>query len=234
MAVTWQAIADGIHGLNCDGFVWVYALVKGDRAALIDTGLATHGSPILEALVGIGVQARQVETIVVTHCHQDHAGSLAMLLDVTGARSIAHRLDAPCVRGEAVPPEPALTEAEKPLFDAISKNVVPAPPARVDVEVEDGDEVDLMERATVVHVPGHTPGSIAIYLPGQRTLFCGDAIANVNGPALGFFNVDRAGAIASLRRLSDLEFEIAGFGHGAPLLADGSTALRRAASKIRA
>ena len=136
------------------------------------------------------------------------------------------------MRGDATPPDPVLAEAEAPLFAAISKNVVEAPPARVDVEVEDGDEIDLVARASVVHVPGHTPGSMAIHLPEHRALICGDAVANVNGPVLGFFNGDRAGAIASFRRLSELDFDIACFGHGAPLLSGGSAALRRAAAAM--
>jgi glyoxylase-like metal-dependent hydrolase (beta-lactamase superfamily II) len=82
-----------------------------------------------------------------------------------------------------------------------------------------------------VAVPGHTPGSLAFYLPRHRILFAGDAAAR--GPdgkvMCGVFNVDRAGAAASFRRLAALDIAVACFGHGEPLTEGAAAAFRAAA-----
>jgi glyoxylase-like metal-dependent hydrolase (beta-lactamase superfamily II) len=88
--------------------------------------------------------------------------------------------------------------------------------------------------AVGVAAPGHTPGSLACYLPGPRVLLTGDAIAR--GPdgavMLGVFNADRAQAIASFHRLAALDTEIACFGHGEPLTADAATELRAVGRRL--
>jgi glyoxylase-like metal-dependent hydrolase (beta-lactamase superfamily II) len=70
-----------------------------------------------------------------------------------------------------------------------------------------------------VPAPGHTPGSVAIYLPRHQVLFAGDTVAGRPDVTVtcGVFNVDRARAAASLRRLADLDATVACFGHGEPL-----------------
>ena len=82
-------------------------------------------------------------------------------------------------------------------------------------------------------MPGHTPGSIAIYLPDERVLFTGDNVASLAGrPILGPFNVARQGAIESFRRLAQMDVEIACFGHGDPIVGDAHAALLDAADRL--
>ena len=82
-------------------------------------------------------------------------------------------------------------------------------------------------------MPGHTDGSIAIHLPAHRLLFTGDAAARApdGRVILGPFNVDRAEAISSFRKLAGFDVDVACFGHGDPVLADGSAALREATER---
>lgn len=88
--------------------------------------------------------------IVTTHRHADHWQALAAVAARTGARVLAHRLDAPAL------------------------------PVTVDVAVEDGDTIDLGETSLrVVHLGGHTPGSIALVHrdpAGTAHLFTGDGL----------------------------------------------------------
>ena len=117
------------------------------------------------------------------------------------------------------------------MYDAIRPNVLPAPPAPVVLEVEDGDSLAIGGGATVLHVPGHTPGSIALYLAAERILFTGDTIASVETtPILGPFNCDRAAAIRSFRRLAALDVRLACFGHGSPLRGEDVPAMLAAAA----
>jgi glyoxylase-like metal-dependent hydrolase (beta-lactamase superfamily II) len=53
----------------------------------------------------------------------------------------------------------------------------PPPPPRIDRELADGDELSFGDGAIAIAVPGHTPGSVAIYLPEHQVLFTGDAAA---------------------------------------------------------
>jgi hypothetical protein len=70
--------------------------------------------------------------------------------------------------------------------------------------------------------------------PGPGVLFTGDSIACVEGDAiLGVFNVDRAAAIASVRKLAGLELDVACFGHGAPLVGGAGDRIRSLAERLR-
>jgi glyoxylase-like metal-dependent hydrolase (beta-lactamase superfamily II) len=82
-------------------------------------------------------------------------------------------------------------------------------------------------------MPGHTDGSIGIHLPAHRLLFTGDAVARTPSGrvVLGPFNVDRAEAISSFRKITGFDVDVACFGHGDPVLADGSAALREATER---
>ena len=71
----------------------------------------------------------------------------------------------------------------------------------------------------IIHTPGHTPGSISLHIPQERLLIVGDVIANRGKLSLPpkTFTVDMAQNIQSMKKIADLEFDIACFGHGAPL-----------------
>ena len=118
-------------------------------------------------------------------------------------------------------------------MEQVSAGMPDAEPADVDQEVS-GDEIEIAgENARVVHLPGHTPGSIGVFMPKSRVLFTGDASASLSRrPVLGYFNIDPTQARRSFARLADLNFEIACFGHGPPLLRAASFAFRREAERL--
>jgi glyoxylase-like metal-dependent hydrolase (beta-lactamase superfamily II) len=205
-----------------------YLLRRDGATVLVDTGTAGHGAEIVDAATALGVG---VPThVVLTHWHADHAGSAAEVRAATGAVVLAHRLDAPVVRGDAVGPGPVFTPAEHELHERVAAGLPPSPPCPVDVELADGDGVSDLG-AVVVGLPGHTDGSIALHLPDDGVLFTGDVAAHAEGQViLGPFNTDRARAAASFRRFADLPAVTVCFGHGAPLLDDAAAALREAAT----
>jgi glyoxylase-like metal-dependent hydrolase (beta-lactamase superfamily II) len=68
---------------------------------------------------------------------------------------------------------------------------------------------------------------MALYLPQHRLLFTGDAVAEHLGRIIpGVFNLDTARAMQSMRRLAELDVEVAVFGHGEPALAGAGVRLR--------
>ncbi|MFJ7255163.1 MBL fold metallo-hydrolase [Streptomyces sp. NPDC098085] len=206
-----------------------------DGFALIDTGMPGSAPAVLDALDQLGGRPQDLRQIVLTHSHVDHAGSAADLVAATGAQVLAGALDAPFIRGTAPEPEPRHTASERALHEQIAAGFGDAgmPPVKrvpVDMELRDGDTLDgWAEPVRVLHVPGHTPGSIALHLASSGVLFPGDLVATAEGRAiLGPFNVDREQAIASFRRLAALEVETVCVPHGEPLTENAGAVLRAA------
>ena len=209
-----------------------YLWIGADGLTLIDTSLPGSAPQIAKAIDELGYRRSDLRRLLLTHFHQDHVGSAADVATWSDIVVYAHRADAPVIRGEAPEPAPKLADWERPLFDQVHSQIPPDPPApvRVDQELEDGDLVDLGDgvQAVAVAVPGHTPGSIAFYLPEPRVLFTGDTIARGPGGKviLGVFNVDTVQAISSFKRQAQFDTEIVCFGHGQALTENASAQLR--------
>jgi hydroxyacylglutathione hydrolase len=137
--------------------------------------------------------------IVSTHGHWDHTGDNSAVAEHTGAEIAVHPLD----RDALVHPEPLWAPFDIP----------PSVPA---VELAEGGEIRFGSlRLTVLHTPGHTPGSVCLQAADDGLLFSGDTLF-----AGGWGRVDLPGGsaeaiVASLARLADLEAPTAVLpGHG--------------------
>jgi glyoxylase-like metal-dependent hydrolase (beta-lactamase superfamily II) len=225
-------VLPGVHAIETLPFGRAYLYQEADRLTLIDTSQPGNAELILSAIESIGGRPEDLRQIIVTHWHVDHAGSLADVAERTGAQVLVHALDAPVVRGERAGAGPR--GVWRPLGPLFRRAGPKQRGARVDRELQDGDEIDLDGGARIVYVPGHTAGSIAVYVPARRLLFTGDAAANAFGlkPTIGIFTEDARQARASFRKLAQLDFEVACFGHGAPLDRDASRAFRRLEEKL--
>jgi glyoxylase-like metal-dependent hydrolase (beta-lactamase superfamily II) len=201
----------------------VYVWRDGESVTLVDTGAPGSGAEITAAVAGI-------DRIVVTHGHVDHVGSAAELRESTGATVMAGADDAAVIRGRADMPPAVFEDWEVPIYERVSAGLPhTAPPVPVDRELHDGDVLDFGGGAQILAIPGHTEGSIAVYLPEHGVLFTGDTIANVGSVMLGTFNQDRARTVASFERLAALDVEVACFGHGEPIAAGAGDRIRSVA-----
>jgi glyoxylase-like metal-dependent hydrolase (beta-lactamase superfamily II) len=216
------------HLLN--SYLWLDA----DGVTLIDTGWPDGSGLIAEALAVLGRRRLHVKRIVLTHFHEDHCGAVAEIADWADVEVVAGAADAPYVRGDEPGPLPVLTDLERtirPDFDASPHG----PACRVDREVHDGDLLDFAGGAAVIGVPGHTPGSIALYLPAADAVLTGDAVAEFDGQViLGIFNTDREAAAESVARLAGTGAQCAGFGHGEPILTDAAARIAAAVDAFAA
>ncbi|OON71769.1 MBL fold metallo-hydrolase [Streptomyces tsukubensis] len=206
-----------------------YLWSDGAGLTLIDAGPPGAAREIAEGVRSLGLDPARIGRIVLTHCHEDHFGGALELAREYGARVLAHRLDAPVVRGEQRVAEPVLLDWEIPLRAEAVRGLTPASPTPVDQELEDGDELDFGDGARVVHTPGHTPGGCGFHLARHGVLFTGDCVAGTGGVRLGVFNIDREQTKASMRRLAVLAPSTVCFGHGDPVTEDATVALLTAA-----
>jgi glyoxylase-like metal-dependent hydrolase (beta-lactamase superfamily II) len=98
----------------------------------------------------------------------------------------------------------------------------------------DGATLDVPGAPRVVLVPGHTPGSAALHLPGHDALFVGDALATYavttgeRGPRIAPFCADGEQALASLARLEPIDARLVLPGHGDPFTGGAAEAVRLA------
>ncbi|MEV5322947.1 MBL fold metallo-hydrolase [Nonomuraea sp. NPDC052634] len=211
-------------------FGQAYLWNDGGELTVVDTGIATSAAEIAAAIEELGMRKGDVRRVVLTHHHEDHSGGAAEISGWGEVSVMAHWQDAPVIRGDVPVPPLDLTDEERELHRDLGAHLLPAaPPCRVDQELKDGDVIDFGGGAHVLHQPGHTDGSIALYLPRFGVLFTGDTVAHVNGQVTpGVFHRDRAAALRSFLRLADVDADLACVGHGAPIT--GARAALAAAS----
>lgn len=197
---------------------------------LIDTGLPDSANKIVAAIESIGRKITDLKHIIVTHCHPDHAGSVAALKKMSGARVYMHPIDAAMVRkGESsrpMTPSPGLLRGLMyRLF--IPKKPTPIDACAIDQEINDGAELPIAGGLKAIHVPGQCAGQIALLWPRRRLLFAADACANLPnfGYALCYESLDDGKR--SLQKLAALDFDAAVFGHGGPIKTGASKKFRQ-------
>lgn len=186
-------------------------LLADRRLTLIDAGGPGSAGRVLGYVVALGRRPDEIERIVLTHAHLDHVGALPELLSASGAELCAHEQEAGRLAG-AEPPPPL----PHPLLDRALRPVVRTRPVRVDRLLRDGDDLPVLGGMRVVHVPGHTRGSIALHLPARRAAIVGDALQVVRGrlaPPSRFFTEDMAAAQRSIARLAELDVDVLLFSH---------------------
>jgi hydroxyacylglutathione hydrolase len=180
-------------------------------AVLVDAGYPFHGGKLVKELRGHTVTGHTL-----THAHGDHAGGSKRVCEDLGIPLSVGAADADAVRsGRAV--------TAGSVVEPLLKLYMRFPATEVAQELREGDEVG--PGFTVLDVPGHSPGHIALWRERDRVLICGDVFFNMNiltttaglhePPAV--FTPDPAQNRASARRLAELEPALALFGHGPPL-----------------
>ena len=214
----WEPYVDAC--IRCN--IWH---IRGrDRDLLVDTGLG---------IVSLREAGRDLFdkalTAVATHTHFDHTGGMhefeTRLVHAAEAESLATASDTMVLKvidfgaeaiksmedqGYRFTQDDFLMAHPHDGFDAAAHQLQPAPPTAT---LAEGDILDLGDRHyEVLHLPGHSPGSIGLWEKGEGILFSGDAI--YDGPLLyAMEDSDIDDYIGTMERLLELPVEIVHAGH---------------------
>ena len=172
-------------------------LVDCGELVLIDAGAGESFPKLVDNINQLGLKPERLKAIIVTHAHIDHVGALADFRERFGVKVIAHELEARAIEtGKGVGAE----------FYG-----VPYKPCQVDIRLNKSEESLKYGKYELkaIHIPGHTPGSIAIYVDMEKRVLFGQ---DVHGP---YFlpGADPMQAKLSLQKLIELEADILCEGH---------------------
>jgi glyoxylase-like metal-dependent hydrolase (beta-lactamase superfamily II) len=207
----------------------VYAIRSEGGWILIDTATRYARRRILRQSKG------EVEAILITHAHRDHAGSMKAIARATGAPVWAGAPDADALEGKVPPPAPP--EAEHSRMNRVLNAVLRWDRHPVARRLSEGERIGDWE---VIAFPGHTPGQIGLWRESDRTVVCADTMRTVNVftglPQIGempeLFTVDVSEARRSIRKLAALEPRVACFGHGRPMIGDAAEKINAFAASL--
>ncbi len=185
------------------GFVSAYVLARGNKAAIVDTGTAGSGEAIGESLQSLGLNYSDVEHVILTHKHGDHAGSIAEVV------------------GQAVNAQVYAGEADLSSIDA--DDIAP---------LLGGEDVFGFETiATPGHTAGHMAvidHAAGLLIAGDAIFSEGGGV--VEGPERFFEDIPTSRD--SIRAMAELTFNTLLVGHGDPIEANADTAVAALAASL--
>jgi glyoxylase-like metal-dependent hydrolase (beta-lactamase superfamily II) len=231
-----KQIAEHIYTIQGLQVGRVFLIEGNDGLTLIDTSLPGSEKRIEKELATKGYQLADVKNILITHAHGDHIGALAAIQAIArNAKTYVHSRDVQVTRGEIPQPLPP-KESLKGIDRLMGNGFGASPPARVDVELQEGFALDhILPGLTVIDEPGHSPGQVGFWWPTQRLLISGDLCANLFGRLIrpfAAFTPDMKEAARSIRKVSEMNVGTLCPGHGPAFRGDVSGQLRALADRI--
>jgi len=213
----------------------VYLIDDGGDLTIIDAGIVPAAKQILAQLAASGRKPSAVKRILITHAHPDHVGGLHELVAATpNAQVIASLEERPVIEGNMTVPMPKPETLPTPFNMVGLPNVrfKPVPVARL---VDEGDVIEgVLGGLQVIPTPGHALGQIAFYQPQLKLIILGDTMMRFFGLRLPLIpaTMNMTQAKESIRKLCDMDIEIACFGHGEPILQGAGDQIRAFARKL--
>ena len=210
---------DGVSGANC------YLVTSGAELMLSDTGMRGSSKKIESYLKALGKKPSDVKYIFLTHSDMDHVGGAMEMKKLTGAKLIIHAGDVPTLAGNNSSRLRNKGRFVKILMAILSK-LIRFPRVEPDIILKENTDIAGFK---IINTPGHSDGSISIYLPG-KVIFVGDALTsdakgNPRRPTKALA-ADMTQARASVTMIAGLEYDTLLVGHGAPVKGEASAKVK--------
>jgi glyoxylase-like metal-dependent hydrolase (beta-lactamase superfamily II) len=198
-----------------DSHVYVIGRPGSADLSIVDAGLMGKGNYKLEAMARLGIERSDIKRIIMTHTHMDHLGCLPELLKaIPQAELWIHRLEAePLEQGD----ERIAYGME--MFQTLCQAQYGLEPGafrcHVDRRLDGGETLEIGQMNwEVIHIPGHSQGSIGLYFRPEKILIPGDVV--YSDFAIGRFDLHGANGPElknSLMTLAELEVNVLLPGH---------------------
>ena len=178
---------------NCNSF-----FIGGNVNALIDPGLTGYVPDLLSRMLDDGIQKEDIRYVINTHSHPDHFQG-SEVFDQEKVKVGLHVKEIEFLHGDG-----------GELYSLFGIN---APRINVNFPLEEGNVVLGDQTFKIILAPGHSPGSIGLYWPAQKALFCGDVIFDQNVGRTDFPGGNGAALKKSIIEFSQLDCELLFPGH---------------------
>ena len=198
----------------------VYLVDTGEHLTLVDAGSGFGFEKTVKNIEDLGFNPKSLGHVILTHCHFDHMGAAPFFRYYFGTKLVMHSLDAAII-----------ARGDSRLTAAICFKVTLTPfPVDIHLEGESGSFTSGSWEFNWIHTPGHTPGSICLYLErnGERLLFGQD----IGAPLLEEYDCEPEAWRASVRKLIDLDATVFLDGHGGPIY--GAREIRKFLGRLAA
>lgn len=172
-------LVDGVFlidsGMIRIGLAACYLVRRGDRVAIVETGTRHSVPAIMSVLSHLGIQAEQVDYIIATHVHLDHAGGVGLLMqDLPDAQLIIHPKGARHMIDPAKLQAGATAVYGEAAFQEMYGDLIPVDESRIRV-AEDGDEILLGGKTLkFLDTPGHANHHFCVWDEDSNGFFTGD------------------------------------------------------------
>ena len=201
------------------GFVNSYLFKTEAGFLLVDTGPSNQRAALERELENAGCRPGNLNLVIATHGDTDHVGNFVWLCQKYNTKIAMHRDEVEMVQKG----DPALNKKiPQNLMGALIRIIVrlfmlkPADRFTPDVLLDDGDNLSNYGlNAQVVHIPGHSNGSIGVLAPNGE-FFCGDLLNNFRQPTPGYGIFDQVEFATTLEKLKQLDIQTVYPGHGKP------------------
>ncbi|PKN76943.1 MAG: MBL fold metallo-hydrolase [Deltaproteobacteria bacterium HGW-Deltaproteobacteria-10] len=178
---------------NCNSYY-----IGGGVNALIDPGLSRYLPDLLNQMAEDGINNKDISYIINTHSHPDHFQA-SELFDAGTVQIGMHEKEIEFLKGIG-----------GELYGLFG---IKAPPIQINFPLREGSITLGDKQFTIVLAPGHSPGSIGLYWPEQKALFCGDVLFDQSVGRTDFPGGSGALLKKSIIAFSQLDIELLFPGH---------------------
>ncbi len=199
-------------------FVNAFLVKVKEGFVLIDTGLAIHWEKLESELMSAGCLPDKLKLVLITHGDFDHTGNCAKLQEKYKSKIAMHKEDSFMVEQGVFLKRKVRTLAAKIFFilRKLKRRKFTFDKFKPDIFITDGQNLkEYGFNATIVHIPGHTKGSIGI-ITDDGILFAGDTFTNMRKPDIATY-IENSGQLKnSIARLKKMNIKTIYPGHGKP------------------